>query len=150
MFFKKLSHKSVTIINSARISSTSRLVSKTQYDSKKKTFKRRLKNVYKTNGLVKKTNLLKINTVKPVQTTTFLRWPLIYDNKCWVRASKFLLYKTCLTRLATTFFCLPNEKKQKKLSKTTTTKLYPAKEWETNVRQQSTILYLLYYNAKSV
>ena len=40
---------------------------------KKKTFKRRLKNVYKTNGLVKKTNLLKINTVKPVQTTTFLR-----------------------------------------------------------------------------
>ena len=73
MFFKKLSHKSVTIINSARISSTSRLVSKTQYDSKKKTFKRRLKNVYKTNGLVKKTNLLKINTVKPVQTTTFLR-----------------------------------------------------------------------------
>ena len=46
-----------------------------------------------------------------------------------------LLYKTttCLTRSATAFFCLPNEKK---LPKTTTTKLYPAKKWETNLRQQ--------------
>ena len=39
MLLKKLSHKSVTKINSARISSTSRLVSKTQYDSKKKHLK---------------------------------------------------------------------------------------------------------------
>ena len=46
-----------------------------------------------------------------------------------------LLYKmtTCLTRSANTFFCLPNEKN---LSETTTTKLYPAKKWEINVRQQ--------------
>ena len=30
-------------------------------------------------------------------------------------------------------FCLPNEKD---LSKTTTTKLYPTKKWETNLKQQ--------------
>ena len=41
---------------------------------------------------------------------------------------------TCLMQPATTFFfCLQNEKK---LSKTTTRKLYPAKKWETNIRQQ--------------
>ena len=43
------------------------------------------------------------------------------------------LYKTitCLTRPATTFFCLP----KKKLSKTTT-RFNPAKKWERSIRQQ--------------
>ena len=53
------------------------------------------------------------------------------------------------------FFCLPNKKN---LSKTTTTKLYPAKKWETNIRQQGIkinfflIIFtlLLLYNAKFV
>ena len=46
-----------------------------------------------------------------------------------------LLYKTttCLTRLATTFFWLANEQK---LSKTATTKLYPAKEWKKDIKKQ--------------
>ena len=38
-----------------------------------------------------------------------------------------------LTQPAITFFCLPNEKH---LSKTTTTKFYPAKKWEKNIRKQ--------------
>ena len=48
---------------------------------------------------------------------------------------KSLLHKMiiCLMQPATTFFCLPNEKH---LSKTTTTKFYPAKKWETNIRKQ--------------
>ena len=46
-----------------------------------------------------------------------------------------LLYKTatCLMRQATTFIV---SQMKKNLSKTTTTNLYPAKKWETNLRQQ--------------
>ena len=46
-----------------------------------------------------------------------------------------LLYKTttCLTQPVTTFFV---SQIKKNLSKTTTIKLYPAKKWETYVREQ--------------
>ena len=67
------------------------------------------------------------------KTTTRLRRPMLGPpNQIPIQP---LMYKTttCLTRPTTSFFCFTNEKN---LSKTTTTKLYPAKKWETNIRQQ--------------
>ena len=80
------------------------------------------------------------------KTTTRLRGPrLRLLNQFPIET---LLYKTttCLTPPMTTFLF---HKWKKKLSKTTTTKLYPANKWETNIRQQCVknkrlVLYLLY------
>ena len=67
------------------------------------------------------------------KTTMHLRRPILSPPKQTPIQS--LLYKTTtrLTRLATTFFV---SQMKKNLSKTTTAKLYPSKEWETNIRQQ--------------
>ena len=61
---------------------------------------------------------------------------------------------TCLTRPATSFFV---SQMKKNLPKTTTTKFYPAKKWERNIRQQclknkrlSDYTLFLLYNAKFV
>ena len=72
-------------------------------------------------------------TVKSVQTTTSIRQPVLSLPK--QIPIQPLLYKTttCLTRPATPFFV---SQMKKNLSKTTTTKLYPAKKWETNIRQE--------------
>ena len=66
------------------------------------------------------------------KTTTRLRQPVLSPPQ--QISIELLLYNTttCLKQPATTF-CLPSEKN---LSKTTTTKLYPAKKWKTNIRQQ--------------
>ena len=86
--------------------------------------------------------------------TTRLRRPVLSLPKQIPMQS--LLYKmtTCLTRPATTFFVLQIKKN---LSKTTTKKLYPAKKWETNLRQQCMknkrlpdYTLLLHYNAKFI
>ena len=89
------------------------------------------------------------------KTTTRLRRPILGPPEQIPIQS--LLYKTttCLTRPATTFFV---SQMKKNLSKTTTTKLYPAKKQETNIGQQgikinlSLIIFtlLLLYNAKFV
>ena len=47
-------------VNSIKVSSTSRLVSKTQYNFDKKNLVKKIENVYKTSGLVKMTGLWKI------------------------------------------------------------------------------------------
>ena len=88
-----------------------------------------------------------VYTVKPRQTTTSIRRPMLYPPM--QISIQSLLYKTttCLTQPATTFLV---SQMKKNLSITTTTKLYPAKKWETNIRQQCIILYLLYYNIKFV
>ena len=74
------------------------------------------------------------------KTTPHLRWPMLSPPK--PISIKSLLYNTttCLT-----------QPYQKNLSKTTTTKLYPAKKYDTNIRQQTMHkketclwLYLLY------
>ena len=67
-----------------------------------------------------------INTVKPAQTTTSIRQPVLSPPKQIPIQS--LLYKTttCLTRPATTYF-VPQMKKN--LSKTATAKFYPAEKW---------------------
>ena len=56
-------------------------------------------------------------------------------NSINVKHYSTLLYKTttCLTRPATTFF---DSQMKKTLSKTTTTKLYPAKECEKKHKEQ--------------
>ena len=66
------------------------------------------------------------------KTTTHLRWPILDLPELIPIQS--LLYKTTtsLTRPATTFFA---SQIKKNLSKTTITKLYPAKKSETNIRQ---------------
>ena len=66
------------------------------------------------------------------KTTTRLRRPVLSPPQ--QIPIELLLYNmtTCLKQPATTF-CLPSEKN---LSKTTTTKLYLAKKWKTNIRQQ--------------
>ena len=73
-------------------------------------------------------------TVKLVQTTTSLRLTILSSPKQILVQS--LLYKTttCLTRPATTFFCLPNENMP---SKTTTKKFYATKKCETNIRNNA-------------
>ena len=62
-----------------------------------------------------------------------LRQPILCPPK--QTPMQLLLYKTttCITRPATTFFV---SQMKKNLSKTTTTRLYPVKKWETNIRQQ--------------
>ena len=74
-------------------------------------------------------------TVKPVQTITSIRRPMLSPPMQIPIQS--LLYKTttCPTRPATNFLSL---KWKKDLFERTTTKLYPAKKWETetNMRQQ--------------
>ena len=72
-------------------------------------------------------------TVKSVQTTTSIRQTVLSLPK--QIPIQPLLYKTttCLTQPATPFFV---SQIQKNLSKTTTSKLYPAKKWETNIRQE--------------
>ena len=66
------------------------------------------------------------------KTTTCLRSLMLSLPK--QNPIQLLLYKmtTCLTQPVTTF-CLPNERN---LSKTNTTKLYPAKKWGKNVVEQ--------------
>ena len=61
------------------------------------------------------------------KTTTCLRWPVLSPPKQTPIQS--LLYKmnTCLTCQQTLFL---SPKWKKNMSKTTTTKLYPAKKWE--------------------
>ena len=49
-------------VNSIKVSSTSRLVSKTQYNFDKQNLVKKIENVYKTSGLVKMTGLWKILT----------------------------------------------------------------------------------------
>ena len=63
------------------------------------------------------------------KTTTCLRRPMLSSPK--QISIQSLLYKTttCLTRPTTTFF-VPQMKEN--LSKRSTTKLYPAKKWDTN------------------
>ena len=67
------------------------------------------------------------------KTTTRLRQPMLSSPKQIPIQS--LLYKrtTCLTQPATTFFV---SQMKKTLPKTTTTKPYPVKKWETNIWQQ--------------
>ena len=79
--------------------------------------------------------------------TTDLRQPMLSLPKQIPIQSLLQKMTTCLTQPATTFFL---SQMKKNLSITTTTKLYLAKKWETNIRQQCIILYLLYYNAKFV
>ena len=64
------------------------------------------------------------------KTTTRLRQPVLSQPK--QIPVQLLLYKTttCVTRPATTFFCLPNEKTL------TATKLYPAKKWKIIIWKQ--------------
>ena len=78
-------------------------------------------------------NLAKYNTVKPAYTTTSIRRPLVLRRPMLNLPKPFsiqpLLLKTttCLMRPASTFFVT---KMKKKLSKTTTAKLDPAKKRE--------------------
>ena len=67
------------------------------------------------------------------KTTTRLRQPMLSLPK--QIPIQLLLHKrtTCLMQPATTFFV---SQMKKNLPKTTTTKLYPVKKWETNIRQQ--------------
>ena len=67
------------------------------------------------------------------KTTTCLRQPILRPPKQIPIQS--LLYKTTtsLMQPATIFFVW---QMKKNLSKTTTTKLYPARKWKTNIRQQ--------------
>ena len=69
------------------------------------------------------------------KTTTLLRRPMLSPPKKIPRSS--LLYKTtiCLTRPLTNLFV---SQMKENLSKTTTTKLYYVKNWETNIRKQYT------------
>ena len=83
--------------------------------------------------------------------TTHLRQPVLGLPEQIPIQSLLFKTTTCLTRPATTFFVSQMEKN---LSKTTTTKLYPASKWETNIRQHciktSLIIFtlVLLYNAK--
>ena len=65
--------------------------------------------------------------------TTRLRRPKLSLHK--QIPIQLLLYKTttCIARPGTTFFV---SQMKKKLSKATTKKIYQAKKWETNIRQQ--------------
>ena len=79
--------------------------------------------------------------------TTHLRQPTLSLTK--QIPIQMLLYKTttCLMQPATPYLV---SQIKKKLSKTTTTKFYPAKKWEINMRQQCIknkrlSLHLLYY-----
>ena len=67
------------------------------------------------------------------KTTTRLRRSLLSLPKQTLIHSWLYKMITCLTRPATTFLRLPNEKN---LPKSTTMKTYPVKKWETNIRQQ--------------
>ena len=81
-------------------------------------------------------------TVKPAQTTTSTRRPIVSLPKQIPIQS--LLYKTttCLTRSATT--CLSHKWKKKKLSKTATAKLYPAEKWEAMNKNKSLSDYIYF------
>ena len=68
-------------------------------------------------------------TVKPAETTTSIKRPMLSPPKPIPIQS--LLYKTTtyLTLPATTFF-VPQIKKKKNQSKTAIAQLYPAEKWE--------------------
>ena len=81
------------------------------------------------------------------KTTTRLRRPVLSPPKQIPIQSLLYMTTTCLTRPATTFFFISQMKK--KLSKTTATKRYQAKKWETIIWKPCIInisprLYLLY------
>ena len=93
------------------------------------------------------------HTVKPVQTTNSIRRPKLSPPKqIPVQLSR---QDDHLPNATSNHFCLLTKKN---LSKTTTTKLYSAKKWETSIRQQCiknkrlSDLYalLLLYNVKFV
>ena len=66
--------------------------------------------------------------------SNLFKWPPLWElSSARQSLIQLLLYKmaTCLILTATTFVS-----QMKKNSKTTTTKLYPAKKWEKNIRQQ--------------
>ena len=67
------------------------------------------------------------------KTTTRIRRTMLSTPK--QTAIQSLLYRatSCLTRPSTTIFV---SQMKKNLSKTTTTKFYPGKKWETNIREQ--------------
>ena len=87
------------------------------------------------------------------KTTTRLRRPILSVLKQVPIQSPLHKTTICLTRPATTFFV---SQMKKNLSKTTTTKPYPARKWKVKVGQQgikinaSLIIYTLslLYNAK--
>ena len=73
----------------------------------------------------------KERTVKPVQTTTSIRRPLLKDDQCKSPPKQIPIQSLpSVWRDQRPLFLSPKYKKN--LFKTTTTKHYPAKKWEKN------------------